>query len=226
VSTLYIVRHGQASWHLPDYDQLSDLGAEQARMLGRFLAARGTKLDAIYAGPLKRQQQTARLVAQTGEYPEPILEPGLEEHHTQGIIRAALPELAKEDPELAAQLGKDTFATVQPFQRVFGFAMKRWAGGASDEGVEPHAVFCKRVAAAVERIRDEQGRGRTIMAVTSAGPVARVMQTALGLSDEVTFRLNLVVANASITELRWRDEEMTVMGFNAVGHLEDRVTYR
>src|SRR5262249_58493010 len=151
------------------YDQLSDVGAEQASMLGRFWAARGTKLDAIYAGPLKRQQQTARLVAQTGEYPEPILEPGLEEHHTQGIIRAALPELAKVDPELAAQLGKDTFATVQPFQRVFGFAMKRWADGATDEGVEGHGVFCKRVAAAVERIRDEQGRGRTVMAVTSAG---------------------------------------------------------
>jgi broad specificity phosphatase PhoE len=227
VSTLYLVRHGQASWNLPDYDQLSDLGAEQARMLGRFLSERGVKVDAIYAGPLRRQQQTARLVAQTGAYGEPILEGGLEEHHTQGIIRSALPELAKEDPELAHELGKDAFASVKPFQRVFGYAMKRWALGASmNEGVEPHAAFCTRVDGALERIRDEQGRGRTVMAVTSAGPVARVLQTALGLSHEVTFQLNLVVANASITELRWREDEITVMGFNAVAHLEDRVTFR
>jgi broad specificity phosphatase PhoE len=227
VSTLYLVRHGQASWNLPDYDQLSDLGAEQARMLGRFLSERGVKVDAIYAGPLRRQQQTARLVAQTAEYPEPILERGLEEHPTPGIIRSALPALAQEDPELARELGTDAFVSPKPFQRVFGYAMKRWADGVPcDDGVETHASFCARVDGAIERIRGEQGRGRTVMAVTSAGPVARVLQTALRLSHEVTFQLNLVVANASITELRWREQEMTVMGFNAVAHLEDRVTFR
>jgi broad specificity phosphatase PhoE len=227
VSTLLLVRHGQASWHLPDYDQLSDLGAEQARMLGRFFSQRGVKLDAIYTGPLRRQQETARLVAHIGQYPEPILERGLEVHPTQGLIRSALPALAKEDPALAAKLGDDAFASAGPFRRVFAFAMARWAAAAPvDEGVETHAAFCARVDGAIERIRDEQGRGCTVLAVTSAGPVARVLQTALGLSHETTFRLNLVVANASLTELRWRDDEISVMGFNSVAHLEDRVTYR
>jgi len=36
MGTLYLVRHGQASYGAADYDQLSPRGALQARRLGSF----------------------------------------------------------------------------------------------------------------------------------------------------------------------------------------------
>ena len=53
MGTLYLIRHGQASYGEADYDKLSARGAEQAAAVGRWLA--GKKIDALYAGPLRRQ---------------------------------------------------------------------------------------------------------------------------------------------------------------------------
>jgi len=54
VGTLFLIRHGQASYGEVDYDRLSTRGQEQARALGR-LFANSRPLDHIYAGPLTRQ---------------------------------------------------------------------------------------------------------------------------------------------------------------------------
>jgi broad specificity phosphatase PhoE len=44
MGTLYLVRHGQASFGADDYDQLSDLGRAQAVRLGEYLARTGQAL--------------------------------------------------------------------------------------------------------------------------------------------------------------------------------------
>ena len=59
MSVLYLVRHGQASFGTDDYDRLSDLGKEQSRITGRFLAAQGIEPDRIVHGEMLRQRQTA-----------------------------------------------------------------------------------------------------------------------------------------------------------------------
>ena len=41
MSTILLVRHGQASFGAADYDNLSPTGHEQSRVLGAALAARG-----------------------------------------------------------------------------------------------------------------------------------------------------------------------------------------
>ena len=46
MGTLYLVRHGQASFGAEDYDQLSELGARQSERLGQYLADKGLALDA------------------------------------------------------------------------------------------------------------------------------------------------------------------------------------
>ena len=56
---ILLVRHGQASLLSADYDQLSPLGAEQARLLGRWWAARGDAVHQVWSGSLKRQRDTA-----------------------------------------------------------------------------------------------------------------------------------------------------------------------
>ena len=66
---LVLVRHGQASYGQADYDRLSPTGEQQARALGPTLAGLG--LDALFVGPLRRQQQTAAFARETAELPVP-----------------------------------------------------------------------------------------------------------------------------------------------------------
>ena len=63
MSELYLVRHGQGSFGTGNYDKLSELGCEQARLVGRHFAETGVKIDALYAGTLVRQHETAELLA-------------------------------------------------------------------------------------------------------------------------------------------------------------------
>src|SRR5690242_4969258 len=62
VATLYLIRHGQASYGEVDYDRLSTKGRDQAAELGRLLG--GARLNSVYAGPLVRQQQTIEVAAE------------------------------------------------------------------------------------------------------------------------------------------------------------------
>ena len=68
-----LIRHGQSEGNLRrifqgslDYP-LTDLGREQARSLGQWMAGRGISFDAIHCSPLSRASETARILAkQTG----------------------------------------------------------------------------------------------------------------------------------------------------------------
>ncbi|MDZ4123020.1 MAG: phosphoglycerate mutase family protein, partial [Hydrogenophaga sp.] len=50
MGTLYLVRHGQASFGADDYDQLSEMGQRQSRRLGEYWAERGVGFDAVITG--------------------------------------------------------------------------------------------------------------------------------------------------------------------------------
>jgi broad specificity phosphatase PhoE len=53
-----LIRHGQAGSRLA-YDDLSEIGHEQARALGQWFGAYGVRFDAIVTGGLNRQRLTA-----------------------------------------------------------------------------------------------------------------------------------------------------------------------
>ncbi len=61
MSTLTVVRHGQARPFDPNPDQLSALGEEQARALAEYWKRTGVAFDEVWSGSLKRQRQTAEL---------------------------------------------------------------------------------------------------------------------------------------------------------------------
>ena len=58
MGTLYLVRHGQASFGADDYDVLSDLGYRQALRLGEYFKYKGISFDAAFTGTLRRQVKT------------------------------------------------------------------------------------------------------------------------------------------------------------------------
>src|SRR5574343_1072471 len=92
MGTLYLVRHGQASFGADDYDQLSDLGQRQAERLGRYWAERGLRFDAVLTGSLRRHAQTWQSIARgAGLDLAPLVWPGLNEYDSEAGIRAVLP---------------------------------------------------------------------------------------------------------------------------------------
>ena len=64
MGTLYLVRHGQASFGADDYDVLSAMGHQQSVRLGEYFQHRGVTFDAALTGTLNRQIQTLAGICQ------------------------------------------------------------------------------------------------------------------------------------------------------------------
>jgi broad specificity phosphatase PhoE len=246
MSTLLLIRHGQASYGAGDYDRLSPLGVHQARALGTALATaplHAAPLDALYVGPLVRQRDTAlhlrEAAAEAGRaLPEPELLDELTEYPAFELLRALLPRLAGEDPQLAAlasgRAGPADAARLMDaaFERIIG----GWARGELHaEGVESFEAFGQRVRRAIEAIVARHRGGARVAAVTSGGVIAVALRLALGFHDGRTMATGRVIRNASISEFAWRSDgfswragDFSAMGFNDVAHLGEpaHVTYR
>ena len=99
---LVLVRHAQASFLAADYDRLSPLGEEQARLLGEYWGDRGVEFDRIFSGPRVRQRDTAKIAGAAYsrtdvEFPEPIVMDEFDEYDGERVLRTSLPQLAESD---------------------------------------------------------------------------------------------------------------------------------
>ena len=105
MSTLLMVRHGQASFGEVDYDRLSDMGITQSSLLGGYWAKRGQRFDALVTGAQKRQKDTLSVLREgyrdAGlDLPEPIVNEAFNEYDAQGMLGHYLPILIQEEPKL------------------------------------------------------------------------------------------------------------------------------
>jgi len=242
VGTLYLIRHGQASYGETDYDRLSTRGEEQARAIGRHLAH--ARLDALFAGPLRRQQQTAAFAAEAAgiPLPTPTTLDGLAEYPAFEMLKHFVPMLVADDPKFAEL---ETAPTPRLLDEAFKEVLGRWArdewsvadarreappeggaGGSSVEGLERAAGFVDRVRSAYDMIIRAARSGARIGCVTSAGPIGVAMGLVFGLPAERMIRTSIVVRNASITELAfrtgdfaWHPDKVSLVTFNTTGHL-------
>jgi broad specificity phosphatase PhoE len=239
MSTLLLVRHGQASFFSSDYDRLSPLGEEQSRRLGRFWAERRFQVDAVFTGPRARQVRTATLAgevcAEAGLiWPSATQIDELDEMQTEALLENALPALSSKNPEVQAllasfQAAQDRSQAAKSFQRLYERVVHAWVAGELDAGgVEPWVDFCARVQRGIAKLTSAEGSGRTILAFTSGGPIGAAMQLALGTSQETTVELSWMVRNAAISEFLFSGKRFTLSSFNAIPHLPDPTlwTYR
>lgn len=235
MSLLRLVRHGQASYGAADYDVLSPLGVEQARALGRAWAA-GAAPAAIYAGPMRRQRDTAtHAVAAAAEagrsLPAPVVLDELAEYPAFELVARCLPQVAREDPALRDVLERRADPALA--DRALWATIDRWTAGELDTGeLETFAGFVARVERGLERIfAAHPERSQTVVAVTSGGPIGVAARLALGLTGRATLAMWRVVRNASTSEFLWRARsdrrELSLLGWNHVEYLtEDARTMR
>ncbi len=241
MSSIYLVRHGQAAFGQDDYDALSELGARQAEALGGYWVRGGVRLDALYVGPRRRHEQTAAALragtrAAGGDLPDELPLSGFDEFPFQAILLAAAERMAEEMAELRARLGgADPLRERRSFDRLFMRAMTHWQAGELDAHVpELFADFVRRVRSGLHAVIAAQGRGKRVAIVTSAGPMAAAVQLGLMLPDAMVLKLCTVLANTALVELRYRAAaaaaeapDVTVVSFNATPHLSpDLLSYR
>lgn len=230
MSLLLLVRHGQASFLSQDYDRLSPLGENQSRLLGTYWAERGLVIDQVYLGPRRRHAQTHDAVAAVYRthgfvWPEPTLLSELDEYQAEPLLKRSLPGLMARDPlirEWAAAPIEGEDAASHRFQKVFEIVTRMWVRGELDvPDIESWRNFRGRVEAGIKRMIEAAGKGKTLVAFTSAGVLAAASAFALSLSDEKTLELSWVVRNAALAEFFFTTDRFSLSAFNATPHLSD-----
>ncbi len=231
-----MIRHGQASFGEADYDRLSPTGLRQARIVASHLCQLTTRFDAVYAGTLARQQETARAMVAVYRdqlVPLPSLQtiPELDEYDAAKLWQHLYAPVTARYPELAAspsQLRRDP----KIFQRLFSRIVASWVAGTyPSRSLESWPAFRSRVTRGVRQIIQTEGTGKRIALFTSAGPVAIAVQMATAISDAHCVDLAWQVFNASLTRFRYHEKRFTLTGFNDVAALEmaggaQMLTYR
>jgi broad specificity phosphatase PhoE len=211
MGTLYLVRHGQASFGAVDYDNLSPLGHRQSLRLGEYWRGKGLAFDAVYTGTLKRHAQTfAGICEGLGSRPEPILWPGLNEYDSEAVIRAIHPHpLAKPDsPEVYRQ-----------HFRLLRDGLTQWMNGVvSPQGMPSYPEFLKGITSALDAIRKEHEG--SVLIVSSGGPISTAVGHVLGTSPETTIELNLRIRNSSVTEFAFTPKRHMLVTYNTLPHLD------
>lgn len=216
MGTLYLVRHGQASFGAADYDQLSPRGHEQCRLLGAYWRERGQRFDAVFTGTLKRHAQSlAGIVEGLGEALAPVALPGLNEYDSEAVVRAIHPE------PLAPP--KDAEAVKQHFRLLRQGLLAWMAGETAPAGMPSHAEFSAGVAQALDRVR-EVGMGRQVLIVSSGGPIATAVAQVLSAPAETFVELNLRIRNSAVTEFAFNPKRHHLVTFNTLPHLDTAET--
>jgi len=232
---IYLVRHGQASFGSTNYDQLSDLGLEQSRLLGEWFANSRQTFHRVVTGSLKRHRQTAdACIAQLPKShcvdTDWVTDPGFDEYNHHDVMVRHRPEF--DDPEEVKRFLASSPKAKYAFQDIFQAAMSRWMSGLYDgEYQESWPAFRQRCVEALQRVVDGADKSQTIIVFTSGGTISTICQHVLGLSDRQVADLNWTLVNCAMTKLFYQPGRVTLSYLNNYAHLEwlgqpESITYR
>lgn len=213
MGTLYLVRHGQASFGADDYDELSELGHRQCERLGQWFAARPTRFGHIFTGTLKRHRQSLEGIASglTQTLDSTALS-SLNEYDSEAVVHAVHP----------APLHKPTSPEqVRQHFRLLREGLLAWmAGDAKPQGMPNFEVFRAGVQATLDQVR-AQHADETCLIVSSGGPISTAIGVVLGLQAEAIVELNLHLRNSALCELRVTPKKLNLVTFNTLPHLDE-----
>jgi broad specificity phosphatase PhoE len=215
--TLYLVRHGQASFGAADYDNLSDLGSKQTFALGQYFKAKNLRFDAAYMGTLRRHAQTYAGIAQgMGMNQSAILRPGLNEYDSDALLKAIHPE------PLPSERTPENY---RKHFRLLRDGLAAWMeGSVSPQGMPAYPDFVKGITDVLDEVRAEFGARdeARILICSSGGPISTAVGHILGTAPQMTIELNFRIRNSSVTEFDVNPKRHMLVTYNTLPHLEDK----
>ncbi len=228
MSTVYLIRHGQASFASDHYDQLSDVGVLQSEVLGQTLAQRLARPSTqeslplfVAMGAMKRHAQTAdACLAQLGhELTGHAVLPDLNEYNFEEVLYRYKPEY-KDRSVLLAQASK----APNPLRFVtehFVAAAHRWVGGQFDaDYTESWEDFAARCVRGLQTVTAQLDKHQTALVFTSGGVISTIAQHCMGVSNQDAFAINWNMINASVSKLTVGRDGVRLLTLNEHAHFE------
>jgi broad specificity phosphatase PhoE len=238
MASIYLIRHGQASFGKADYDQLSPKGCQQSEILGKHM---GSFIDArkCFSGDLLRHGQTLQHFSKgANQVGIPIgTHSGFNEYdHLEILARNnfSWEDVVKKTTELGQKADANKILHGQ-----FSTALQRWVNseknGTCDEYAETWTQFKQRcVGALKDVIKQYQAsksqaiesdsasttKSKDILVFTSGGPIAVIIQHVLNLTDEQALDMNQQCRNTSVTKLLFSGNKLSIDYYNNYSHLE------
>ena len=205
-----LVRHGQANAAAKDeggYDQLSDLGHQQARWLGEHFDHTGERFARVYSGTLKRQIDTAKSMGAERHAPL-VTDPRLNE-----LSYFTMSQLMQAQHGLPVPQTREGYVAHLP--QVFG----AWERDEIADAPESYTDFTARIDAFIDEVAADNGRA---LLVTSGGVIATILRRVLNLDLMAWSHIALTIMNSSVHRLHVLHGRPTLAHFNAIPHLEHR----
>ncbi|TBU84806.1 histidine phosphatase family protein [Phytopseudomonas dryadis] len=232
MGSIYLIRHGQASFGADDYDVLSPIGIRQAEVLGAYLAETGLQLDHAISGDLLRQKHTASIaLQQLPEAPALAIDAAFNEFDAEAVIRTLLPALLPHEPD-ALHIMRNAAHNRAEFQRLFARLLDTWIGGDYNEpALQSWQAFLEQVRGGLERLLAAAHDGQRIAVFTSGGTITALLHLLTDIPVSSAFQLNWQIVNTSLSCLKFRGEQVTLASFNSHAHLQllktpSLITYR
>lgn len=220
---LYLIRHGQAGSRT-DYDQLSQLGMEQAQRLADWFAGQRIRFDVIVSGGLKRQRATTAAFGA-----ESITDELWNEFDLDAVYEAVAPQLARVDEEFRQAyetLRAESADPNHPVHRTWRpsdlAVVQAWMTNRFPIECETWQQFQQRIGKGFERIGEIRSASR-IALVTSATPIGIATGSLFGSHARQMMELAGSLYNTSFTVFRRRSENWSLTGFNHTPHLGEEI---
>ncbi len=231
--TIYLIRHGQGGSR-QDYDQLSEIGHRQARVLGEYFVQQGIMLGGIVSGELRRQRETAEGVAAAYraaglECPEIQSDANWNEFDLDALYTGIGPQLCREDDQFRVEfesLRRQMAEAASPVHRAWAkcdtTVVRAWIEGRYEFGGESFTAFRERVG------KGNLGGEGSMAVFTSATPIAIWIGRALELNPLRVMQLAGAMHNTAINMLRVKAESLRLFQYNGIPHLNqnDLRTFR
>ncbi|BBO81585.1 histidine phosphatase family protein [Desulfosarcina ovata subsp. sediminis] len=223
---IYLIRHGQASFGLPDYDQLTPLGERQAELLGCYLSGSGLRFDAVYAGSLQRQMQTAAIVlapVNGNTADDIIVDSDFNEFDDSDRIMSHLHGVFRENSALSEEM-QQIRTHPHAIRRIFDVADKTRTEPSDDgQRIMQADQFRARIARGIDNlIANTAGDDQRVAVFTSGGPIAVTLRKTLEANRDQAIRLGWELCNTSITRFRHEQDRLALVQFNCLAHLESQ----
>ncbi|MEN9417700.1 MAG: hypothetical protein RI988_1320 [Pseudomonadota bacterium] len=214
MGTLYLVRHGQASFGADDYDRLSELGTRQCDALGGWMRERGLAFEGVLRGTLVRHRQSLEAIgSQLPGLPEALEWPGLNEYDSEALLESVLPMLTEPLPSPHTPEG------YRAHFRALRLALTEWMEGRTQpRGMPSWQGWLDGVAGALDHVRT-RFEGDVLM-VSSGGPISTAVAHVLGAPPAAMVELNLRMRNSALSEFAFTTKRHTLVTYNTLPHLE------
>lgn len=213
MAIIHLVRHAQASFGQANYDQLSELGRQQARWLGEHYAARDLRFARALAGTLVRQRDTAlEMLDVLGADPAMLgTAAGLDEYPGEALYAAFTG-----GADARAHQRRD----YRDYWRTVRQAMIAWSEDRLADMPLSWAQFGQGIRDALLAAADGLARDQAALVVSSGGTICRLLADLLGSPAAVAVELNLQYRNTACCEILATSGGLRVISFNGVPHLD------